>query len=57
MRVWGKGTGYQWFNLGGGVNSARDSLLEFKLGFSKQTFDFRWATVITNPDVYLELMS
>lgn len=55
LRRWGNDNGYRWFNLGGGVNSSHDSLLEFKLGFTKQTSDFRLAKVITNPETYAEL--
>ena len=55
VRSWGTDNGYSWFNLGGGVQSNKDSLLEFKLGFSKNLFDFKLATLVTDLRLYSEL--
>ncbi|EAR15313.1 hypothetical protein RB2501_13334 [Robiginitalea biformata HTCC2501] len=47
--------GRRFFNLGGGLGSSEDSLLEFKTRFSK---DLRWFRVwkyINDPEVYSEL--
>ena len=52
VRSWGTDNGYSWFNLGGGVRSNEDSLLEFKRGFSKNLFDFKLATLVTDRRLY-----
>ncbi|MPY95470.1 MAG: GNAT family N-acetyltransferase, partial [Acidimicrobiia bacterium] len=47
VRRWASAQGHRWLNLGGGVGSRDDSLLEYKLGFSKTTLPFRtWRWVI-----------
>ena len=56
VRGWGSDNGFRWLNLGGGVQSNRDSLFEFKSGFSKQLFDFQLATLVCNADAYRELV-
>ena len=52
---WGRENGYRWLNLGGGVNSTNDSLMEFKLGFSKITFDYQLASLVVDHDRYADL--
>ena len=54
-RTVGAEQGYRWLNLGGGVNSTKDSLMEFKLRFSKITFDFQLASLVVDPARYAEL--
>lgn len=49
--------GYDHFNLGGGYGSQNDSLLRFKLSFSKQMNDFCVWKHIVDQDVYDELAS
>ena len=40
VRSWAKVSGHRVFHLGGGVGGARDSLFEFKAGFSKERAEF-----------------
>ena len=40
VRSWTKASGHYVFHLGGGVGGARDSLFEFKAGFSKERAEF-----------------
>src|SRR5690606_2659758 len=45
VRRWASEQGYRWLNLGGGVGSSADSLLDYKLAFSSTTRPFctwRW---------------
>ncbi|MGK0448491.1 MAG: lipid II:glycine glycyltransferase (peptidoglycan interpeptide bridge formation enzyme) [Polaribacter sp.] len=52
MRIRGTQEGYSSFNLGGGYGAHNDSLLRFKLSFSKELVDFHvWSHVI-NQKVY-----
>jgi len=44
--------GYNIFHLGGGLGGCRDSLFDFKYGFSKNAVEFRTLKMITNKDVY-----
>lgn len=57
MRVWGARNGYRWLHLGGGLGARRDSLFDFKAGFSKTTFNFATTRLIRNADAYEELRS
>ncbi len=52
VRRWGTENGYACFHLGGGVGAARDSLLDFKAGFSKTRYDFGIAKMILDPQLY-----
>ena len=56
VRIWGKEIGASVFHLGGGVGSQRDSLFQFKAGFSKLTCQFRIWKMITDQAAYLELV-
>jgi len=47
--------GYQVFHLGGGTGNGRDSLFDFKYGFSKEVVDFRVLKLITNEEKYVQL--
>ncbi len=47
--------GYNYFNLGGGYGSKDDSLLRFKLSFSKEVHDFCIWKHIINAEIYNEL--
>lgn len=56
VRYWGKKRGNKIFHLGGGVGSAKDSLYEFKAGFSKITQAFTTLRLITNEEKYRYLV-
>jgi len=47
--------GFQVFHLGGGASSGRDSLFDFKYGFSKKTIDFRVIKLISDEEKYVQL--
>ena len=55
VRKWGNRNGARIFHLGGGVGSEEDSLLQFKLGFSRTTHRFRVWQWIVMPETYREL--
>ena len=55
VRIWAKEQGLQYFHLGGGVGGKKDSLYEFKSGFSKRRHDFRIWKWIVDPDRYEKL--
>jgi hypothetical protein len=55
--AWFRQRGNRWLHLGGGVGSARDSLMHFKLGFSGLTFPFYTWRVVIDPDMYGELLA
>jgi len=47
MRGWAKSRGNRWFHLGGGLGARKDSLFEFKAGFSKGRAPFyTWRGII-----------
>jgi Acetyltransferase (GNAT) domain len=52
VRYWAKERGNKVFHLGGGVGSTKDSLFEFKSGFSKQSQPFVTIRFITNEEQY-----
>jgi hypothetical protein len=56
IRFWAKGRGNRLFHLGGGVGSERDSLFEFKAGFSKLRSPFLTWRVIADESVYSTLV-
>lgn len=47
--------GYKCLHLGGGVGGDRDSLFNFKYGFSKESIDFNVFKMVTNQQVYKKL--
>jgi hypothetical protein len=51
-RWWARNRGAKVLHLGGGLGNARDSLFEFKAGFSKRRARFSTAQVVTSSDVY-----
>ncbi|MBN2412655.1 GNAT family N-acetyltransferase [candidate division KSB1 bacterium] len=55
VRIWAKEQGIQIFHLGGGVGGKKDSLYEFKSGFSKVRHDFHVWKWIVNPVLYEKL--
>ena len=55
MRILGTQEGYRYFNLGGGYGAQNDSLLRFKMSFSKQLVGFSVWKYIVNHDLYDEL--
>nr|WP_299172516.1 GNAT family N-acetyltransferase [uncultured Allomuricauda sp.] len=57
MRIRANELGLRYFNLGGGVAGANDSLLQFKLSFSKNMVDFYVWKLIVDPLAYQKLIS
>lgn len=55
-RRWSKQNGYRRMHLGGGVNCRKDSLLNFKLGFSKLSTSFATYRLIADERAYLQLV-
>jgi len=47
--------GYKYLHLGGGLGGGRDSLFNFKYGFSKNSIEFYVFKMITNINVYKKL--
>lgn len=56
VRYWAKERGNKILHLGGGVGSAKDSLYNFKAGFSKQKHPFLTLRLITDQEKYLNLV-
>jgi sugar O-acyltransferase (sialic acid O-acetyltransferase NeuD family) len=55
-RAWGKRRGHTTLHLGGGVGSRKDSLFEFKAGFSPNRHVFRTLRMVMNERRYAALM-
>ncbi|WP_421804962.1 peptidoglycan bridge formation glycyltransferase FemA/FemB family protein [Flagellimonas sp.] len=55
MRIKATEKGLTHFNLGGGLSSADDSLLQFKSSFSKTMLDFYVWKLVVNPEAYHSL--
>jgi hypothetical protein len=55
-RLWAKERGNQVMHLGGGVGGAKDSLYNFKAGFSRQTAHLPVLRLITNEQEYCRLV-
>ncbi|WP_421804053.1 peptidoglycan bridge formation glycyltransferase FemA/FemB family protein [Flagellimonas sp.] len=55
MRIKATARGLTHFNLGGGLSSADDSLLQFKSSFSKTMLDFYVWKLVVNPEAYHSL--
>ena len=49
---WDKATGQRVINLGGGVGGERDSLFQFKKGFSSATAPYRTLRMVSEPQIY-----
>ncbi|MBW4673228.1 MAG: FemAB family protein [Desmonostoc geniculatum HA4340-LM1] len=56
VRFWAKERGNKFLHLGGGVGSAKDSLYNFKAGFSKQRHLFLTLRLITDAEKYDSLV-
>ncbi len=56
VRFWAKERGNKFLHLGGGVGAAKDSLYNFKAGFSKQRHPFLTLRLITDQEKYLYLV-
>jgi lipid II:glycine glycyltransferase (peptidoglycan interpeptide bridge formation enzyme) len=56
VRFWAKERGNKFLHLGGGVGSAKDSLYNFKAGFSKQRHLFLTLRLITDQQKYDSLV-
>ncbi|CAJ94668.1 N-acetyltransferase domain-containing protein [Cupriavidus necator] len=54
-REWGRTNGLRYLHLGGGLGSVKDSLYEFKRGFSHDTHVYRTQRLVVNPDRYVAL--
>jgi hypothetical protein len=52
---WARDRGNHTLHLGGGLSGAEDSLLNYKLGFSKVTSEFFTWRLVVNPSVYESL--
>jgi hypothetical protein len=52
LRAWAKARGNRFLHLGGGVGGRRDSLFEFKLGFSPSLAAFHTARAVLNARAY-----
>jgi lipid II:glycine glycyltransferase (peptidoglycan interpeptide bridge formation enzyme) len=57
MRLLATEQGYKYFNLGGGLSSENDSLLRFKLSFSKELTEFCVWKYIVDKESYNNLIS
>ncbi|MFC4639976.1 GNAT family N-acetyltransferase [Deinococcus hohokamensis] len=55
VRLWGMERGAQVLHLGGGVGGQRDSLFEFKAGFSKREHAFKLWRWVVDPRIYADL--
>ena len=55
VRIWATENNKKIFHLGGGLGGKKDSLYEFKSGFSKNRHDFTLWKWITNKEMYDEL--
>ncbi len=56
VRFWAKERGNKFLHLGGGVGSTKDSLYNFKAGFSKQRHLFLTLRLITDQEKYNSLV-
>ncbi|MEH2273225.1 MAG: FemAB family protein [Nostoc sp.] len=56
VRFWAKERGNKFLHLGGGVGAAKDSLYNFKAGFSKQRHSFLTLRLITDEEKYIYLV-
>jgi hypothetical protein len=56
-RSWAKAAGARVLHLGGGVGSQRDSLFDFKAGFSQDTNTFRTLQWVVDGQEYSDLLS
>lgn len=54
--VIGRTLGYEFINLGGGLNFKEDSLFKWKAGFTKLFFDYNSWRYIADPEVYERLL-
>lgn len=52
----GRTLGMRYFNLGGGLGFKEDSLLDWKLAFTDNTFEYKSWRYIANPTVYQQLL-
>ncbi|NUQ66606.1 MAG: GNAT family N-acetyltransferase [Pirellulales bacterium] len=56
MRIWATQNGFSWLHLGGGLGARRDSLFEFKAGFSRTLFSFETTKLVRNHLAYQEIL-
>lgn len=57
LSVMGRELGFDYLNLGGGLNFKEDTLYQWKLGFSNLTLDYYSLRLIANKEVYDSLLS
>jgi lipid II:glycine glycyltransferase (peptidoglycan interpeptide bridge formation enzyme) len=55
-RRWAKERGNEFLHLGGGVGGSKDSLYNFKAGFSKQRHTFLTMRLVIDEKKYIELV-
>jgi hypothetical protein len=56
-REWAKARGNELYHLGGGVGAAKDSLFQFKAGYSKLRGRFSTWRLIIDYEAYRELLA
>ena len=56
-RRWAKSRGNRWLHLGGGLGAAKDSLFEFKAGFSHLRAEFVTWRIVTRAGPYAEAVA
>ena len=57
IRSWGTQNGYRWLHLGGGLGAQRDSLFDFKAGFSQTYLPFQASKIIVDREAYQDLVT
>jgi hypothetical protein len=57
IRSWGTKNGYRWLHLGGGLGAQRDSLFDFKAGFSQTYLPFQASKIIVDQEAYQDLVA
>jgi hypothetical protein len=57
MRSWGTQNGYRWLHLGGGLGAQRDSLFDFKAGFSQTYLPFQASKIVVDRAAYRDLVA
>lgn len=56
VSAWGAREGLSWLHLGGGLGSKKDSLFQFKAGFSKTHLQYRAFRLVFQPRAYRQLV-
>lgn len=56
-RDWGRNNGYKILHFGGGLGASKDSLYQYKKGFSSQEHVFKTQRIIVNENKYEQLVN